>query len=274
METENLNVKPIGNDKDHKSWVWTYFGKLESLDNNFDKCLDTSERYCSLCFKINNSLKKYGDGTSLDVLAYHLVNSHNLIKNNQEKNKIIIKNSNDKNNQINKQNSKKKLTQEELNNLITLFGISANLPFSIVENNSFINLVNQLTPNLTVPSRTLVSKKYLNDIYSSLYLKIVQLISNLENKVISICLDLWFCRPKKSSFIVFNSQFSIDKISYSVMLKFIEVEHPHTSDHLKLILNNLINEYNLQNKIIVYTTDEGNSFLFFLFNLIIKTNFY
>ena len=118
-------------------------------------------------------------------------------------------------------------------------------------------MINYLAPQFSIPARTTVSTTGLTELYSFYYNRISQIVRLAKSDFLALCLDIWLCVPQRTSYIIFNLHLIINNQLVRVMLKFAHLEHPHTSEHIKIWLEQVLQEFELQQKAIIYVTDEG-----------------
>lgn len=154
---------------------------------------------------------------------------------------------------------KVKLNQQLVNQLIIQFVISRNEAFEVVEDRRFQNLINALAPQFKIMSSRNLSTTCLNQEFSTIFKKINQIIKSVQFDTFSLCMDIWFCKPKNRSFLAFNMIFNGLNQNIQVLLSFFELDQPHNSDHIKLALNSVLNQFQLNDKKIIFCTDEGRN---------------
>lgn len=129
----------------------------------------------------------------------------------------------------------KKVTQARLRKLVVEAVVDCNLPFSIVENPSFKNLVTDGQGRITlhVPSRRTVSK----DIFLQYEKSMSSLCSSIAGSIsnLSITFDLWTDRSTRGFVAVTGHYFDAEYVLRSPLLsiEFLEKStEGHTADRL------------------------------------------
>ena len=85
------------------------------------------------------------------------------------------------------------------------------------------------------------------------------MLTSEQFQTIYICCDIWLCKPKRSSFITFNGHFfsHVTNQIVSITLKFKELQTPQNSRHIAEILEQVIREFKLEQKQLIFNSDEG-----------------
>lgn len=191
------------------------------------------------------------DGTALSSPHLHLTSKHNLIKQCSTQLDNVIS-------QLNS-NNLPAINQKTFVALLTLFDVCCAQSFSLVEHPMFRLLMSAVCPQFHIPTRTTLSTSGLDRLYSYMAVRIHRLLTESQFESMTICLDVWLCKPKTVSYVVFNGVFFASGKWTRVMLKFCELKHPHSGEHVKELLSAVLKDFKLEKKIIFYNTDEGSN---------------
>jgi len=120
-------------------------------------------------------------------------------------------------------------------------------PFTIVEENYFINFVHSLHPSARIPTANTVKNRIM-DCYKEDKIKIKALLKDIPGKV-SFTMDCW-TSPSAKSFLSLTAHF-IDKNwkLKSIIIDFIQMNDSHTRNNIKDAFLLGINELSLENKV-------------------------
>ena len=110
------------------------------------------------------------------------------------------------------------------------------LPFRIVEDDSFVDLINFLDPRYTIPSRAYFTKEILPKLYNEAKAKVVDDLARAE--VVSLTTDAWSSRATQS-YITTTAQFiDVDWKLIEYVLETVHVPESHTAEKLAEVLMN------------------------------------
>lgn len=152
----------------------------------------------------------------------------------------------------------KQISQKTVDNAVLNFIIQGLQPFSLVEVPAFQSLVTDLQPKCTVMSRTTVRRKL-----GSATLQMKEKIKEEMKKAsyIATTTDCWSARRR--SFLGITAHW-LDSSSFkrhSVALACRQLKGSHTFDVLAGALNDIHLEYEIREKIVRTTTDNGSNFI-------------
>lgn len=148
-----------------------------------------------------------------------------------------------------------KIKKEIDNHIMNLF-IWDLQPFSLVEDKGFRELVNFAFPNYVIPSR----KYFSNNLLPGLYEQVKTLTkAALNEDVESICLttDMWTSRNNDSYLAVTGHYIDSNYKLQSVLLECKVLESRHTALNLAEELKNVVQEWNILDKILLTVSDNG-----------------
>lgn len=120
------------------------------------------------------------------------------------------------------------------------------LPFSTVENKGFRSLISTIEPLYTIPSRKSITTRI-----EKMYIDKSQSIRNIIENInyISLTTDGW-TSTAIDSYLTFTAHYFDDNWKlYSVTLSIEEIQESHTAENLKDSIMNVIESWNLNNKI-------------------------
>ena len=147
--------------------------------------------------------------------------------------------------------------QETLRQFLVDWIIENAQPFSVVLSPSFRHFISELDPAFVMPCpETIRSMIHIAFNYSFPQLKN---ILNKESTSVSCTMDLWTARNRQGylgitcSFI--NSKFQLCEFTLSISY----VRYPHTAENIVETLEQVLNEWEIRNKVFYITTDNGSN---------------
>lgn len=152
----------------------------------------------------------------------------------------------------------KQISQKKVDNAVLNFIVQGLQPFSLVELPAFQSLVKDLQPKSTLMSRTTVRRKLAN---ATGLMKEKIKEEMRKASYIATTTDCWSARRR--SFIGITAHW-LDPHSFqrhSVALACRQLKGSHTFDVLAGALNDIHLEYEIREKIVRTTTDNGSNFL-------------
>jgi len=149
--------------------------------------------------------------------------------------------------------SKSKMIDQQLVKMI----VKEYHPFSVVEDIEFRKLIKMLCPTYVIPSRKTVTQSLMPQMFEMT----VECVKDTLRNVEAVCLttDGWTSRSNQS-FISVTAHFIDPKnetLVSSVLLGCIDFDEKHTSDNLARFLRNIVDEWNLSNKLTAVITDNA-----------------
>jgi len=217
--------------------VWEYILKTKNNDNVIVSL------NCQLCEA------EYGVSTSTATLRRHLTSIHSSIY------------KQDKQDNQPEQNSSYTFTEQIHITIKLVEWIVVDLqPFSIVEQAEFKQLIYTLDPRYVIPCRQII-KREVNSLFNKRKTNIKLELNNISTKI-ALTTDIWSSKYNNAAFLgitmhYINNDWEVKRC----LLDFIPIEGSHTG---ALILNNLteiLQEFNISDKIISLTTDNGSNML-------------
>ncbi|XP_043970018.1 uncharacterized protein LOC122829491 [Gambusia affinis] len=151
-----------------------------------------------------------------------------------------------------------KVSQKSVDHAVINFIVQGLHPFGIVEQAGFRSLVQQLQPNSTVISRSTV-RTMIEKNTAEMKANVRKAMQNI--KYIATTTDSW--TSHRQSFVGVTAHW-IDPESLersSVALACRRLKGPHTFDALAGLLNDIHTEFNIREKIVRTTTDNGSNFV-------------
>lgn len=132
-------------------------------------------------------------------------------------------------------------------------------PLSVVENIGFNDFVKKLNPSYSLPSRYIVTNNLLSAEYKKKYEDIKKRISEGE----SICLttDAWTSKANESYISLTAHFISKDWKLNSLFLNCFKTVNDHTAENLKNELLEVVNKWDIQNKISCVVSDNAANIL-------------
>jgi len=149
--------------------------------------------------------------------------------------------------------SKSKMIDQQLVKMI----VKEYHPFSVVEDVEFRNLIKMLCPTYVIPSRKTVTQSLMPQMFEMTVECVKDTLKNVE----AVCLttDGWTSRTNQS-FISVTAHFIDPKnetLVSSVLLGCIDFDEKHTGNNLARFLRNIVEEWNLSNKLTAVVTDNA-----------------
>ena len=153
---------------------------------------------------------------------------------------------------------------------LTIFIGSSNVPNSIVENEEFKSFIKTLDSRYPVPGRALISKE-LDKVLVTLKQNVQALIS--QARKVSLCADIWSKKGLTSSYLGVTAHFFSrrDHQRHVVTLCVKRMPSPHTAQHVREIVEELLQEWELSvDKISLIITDSGSNMMAAFRNVVEK----
>lgn len=128
-------------------------------------------------------------------------------------------------------------------------------PFSIVEDNGFVEFVHGLNPNYSLPSRKVLS----NSILPAAYEQCFNVVKNKMKDVQSVCLttDCWTSSTNES-YLGLTAHYITDDYSLnSVLLECKNNTASSSAENLAREIKQIINKFELQDKVLIVISDNG-----------------
>ncbi|KAG1952333.1 zinc finger BED domain-containing protein [Pimephales promelas] len=152
----------------------------------------------------------------------------------------------------------KRVSQVNINKAVMKFVVEGLQPFSVVDLQAFKDLIQDLQPNATIMSRPTL-RSSIAEATKSMKKKLIAAMSEVE--YIATTTD---CRTtRRRSFIGITAHWldpdSLDR--HSVALACRQLKCSHTFEVLAAALNDIHAEYQIRDKIVRTTTDNGSNFL-------------
>ena len=212
--------------------VWGYFEKIKN--NN----IVTSVK-CQYCEA------EYGTITSTTSLRRHLMSVHASIY---------------MANHLPKQNSHTYAEQHYITIQLAQW-ITVDLqPFNIVEQAEFQEFVHALDPYYTIPCRQTI-KEEIDSLFSQRRINIISEINNITSKI-ALTTDIWSSKYNNTAFLGITMHYiNNDWEAKKCLLDFISIEGSHTANLILNKLTNVLQDFNISDKVISLTTDNGSNML-------------
>ena len=219
-----------------ESDVWKFFQKAKNDDNVVISI------NCQLCET------EYGTKTSTTTLRRHLESSHS---------SVYIPNNKQKQRQI----SPYTLAEQKHITVKLAQWITVDLqPFSVVERMEFKQFIYVLDPRYVIPCRQNI-KQEIDSLFLQRKANIQSDINTFTTKV-ALTTDIWSSSYSNIAFLgitmhYINSDWKLKKC----LLDFIPIEGSHSARLISSKITNLLQEFNLSDRIISLTTDNGSNML-------------
>lgn len=145
--------------------------------------------------------------------------------------------------------------QKELRKFLTDWIIDDLQPLYVVQSPSFRRLISELDPAFIMPDEKGI-KKVIGNAYNYTLPALIKKIK-LEAKNVSLTTDMWTSRGGQGyigitcSYI--DSNFNLNEITLTVNY----VRYPHTAQHITESLEEILEKWNLRDKVFTITTDNA-----------------
>lgn len=152
-------------------------------------------------------------------------------------------------------NKQSRINSSMAKNLI----IKCNLPFTIIENPAFREFIRECYPKWQPVS----AKKLKSDITSSFKDRIHKVICDTLEKVndLTLTVDAWSDRRSRS-FLGITCHFIDDRmVPQAFLIDFVRMKSPHTSDHIQQLTENVLDRFNIKEKVFRIITDNASSMI-------------
>jgi len=183
----------------------------------------------------------YSLKSSTGNLAKHLYRKHN----------IDIQNIS-----VNDENETSEQCQEAITLQLIKHIVVSKSPFNIVENQTFIDLCKVLNKDYIVPSRRTIIRSIESE-YDILEVKMKHIFTNPHIKLALTC-DGWSSRKFKGYFVITAHWIDDEWELKSIILDFKYFPPPHNCTNTANLIMGVVNKYNISQKIISVTTDNGS----------------
>jgi len=162
-------------------------------------------------------------------------------------------------NTLKKRKSFSLFDSKEYTRLILNFIINNNLPFSIIESKSLKELLKYLRDVLSTINRRTIKNK-LDLLYNFEFNKLKALLAK-NNSKFSITLDEWNS-SNNIDFLAITLHFYNNKFelrNYLIAFEYLNEDESYIDNLLSDILNNILKEYNIREKLLAITRDNAKS---------------
>jgi hypothetical protein len=219
--------------------VWNFFQKIRNVNNviiSFN---------CQLCEA------EYGSLTSTSTLRRHLMKVHA---------STYVYEPNQLSRNSSRNFSYTGTEQKYITTKLTQWVAADLQPFTIVEQEQFRELVHTLDPYYNLPCRQTL-KEEVNLLFSQRKSNIKSEINNLTSKV-ALTTDIWSSTYNNTAFLgitmhCITNDWKIKKC----LLNFISIEGSHSAALILTKLTDVLQEFNISDRIISLTTDNGSNML-------------
>jgi hypothetical protein len=145
--------------------------------------------------------------------------------------------------------------QNELRQFLTDWIIEDLQPLYVVQSPSFRRLISELDPGFIMPDEKGI-KKIIFSAYNFTLPKLIEKIK-VETKSVSLTTDMWTSKSGQGYIGVtcsyIDSKFNLNEITLTVNY----VRYPHTAQHIAESLEEVLEKWNLREKVFVITTDNA-----------------
>ena len=132
-------------------------------------------------------------------------------------------------------------------------------PFSVVEDQGFVSLLNQLQPRCKIPIRKYFSATLIPELYTKCKETVEKILQS--QKFVALTSDIWSSRGH-DSVISFTAHFITDKfVGRHCLLQASKFNERHTGDNIALMFADCICQWEIQSKIVCVLRDGGANFV-------------
>ena len=129
------------------------------------------------------------------------------------------------------------------------------MPLSIVESESFKELIHFCDPRITIPSRSTLSTSWLPNLYKEKKDELINQLQQVES--VALTTDMWTSRTNEG-FLTVTAHFIDNEMQFfSKVLSTVNVPENHTSANIALRLTDVINTWELDRKVTGIVTDNA-----------------
>jgi len=212
--------------------VWKYI----------DKITDSEKPKCKICAKV------FSVKSSTSTLRNHIQKYH----------KHVYKEANQTTLNFSSSNSYyDKRTNSEFVKLLLRWIVIDMLPFSLVESNSFKDFIQKLNPKFQCPGRSTLKNEIVSE-FDSRRKHVVNFVKNISGRC-SLTTDIW-SSIKNEAFIGVTIHYITNEWELKhFTLEVLRITGSHTGSAIYEILNKLLEDFHLKEKIISVTTDNGSN---------------
>ncbi|XP_026484617.2 E3 SUMO-protein ligase ZBED1-like [Vanessa tameamea] len=212
----------------------------------FDKVDESGTKVrCKLCSAVLTT----GGGTS-NMLS-HLKRKHSEIVSTQTNSSISSGDNNDSVSTIEQSLSP---NFKEIDEALTLMLATDFQPFSMVDDKGFRNFVRHINPNYRIPEKRTIRYELMPKLFNELKAKLKRILSDIDN--LSLTTDVWTSNSMESYITITVHFFYRDDLKSCVLTTTLLTES-HTADHLKDVVHQIFTEWEIRDKVICITTDNG-----------------
>lgn len=260
--------------KDLTSIVWNYFGKLIYLlakgelteDELAEDELVPGRVFCSLCLTEQQTesnqicLERFQAKSSYDISTAttsglkHLRKRHGIcspltVEENQQKiRSLIVKNP--------------RLTQELFDLKMTEMMVASYTSFDWLGVPQVRDLFATFCPDFKLRQPDQEASAGLSTLFDHTHTGVMRFfIESKEVRAVSLTFDIHHLRAKKSTFLGINVHFILNGKMTSLMIGYEPLQGFQDAEDLVPIVRSKVNEFSLENKHIIYVTDDGKNLI-------------
>jgi hypothetical protein len=135
--------------------------------------------------------------------------------------------------------------------------ISDLIPINVVQSEAFRRFIHEFDPAFTMPCRETV-KNIICEAYNYSFPCLKEMLS-IQATSVSLTMDLWTARNRQGYLGVTCSYIDQSFKLRELTLDITYTRYPHTSVHIRDTLENILNKWNIREKVYVITTDNANN---------------
>lgn len=127
-------------------------------------------------------------------------------------------------------------------------------PISVVEDTGFKNLIQELEPRYSLPSRRTIGRTLLPDLYSQIKTRLLSILRNIEN--VAITTDIW-TSANTQSYLTLTCHFILYDDLKSYVITTTKLSEQHTGPYLANVMKKYFGEWGISKKISAIVSDNA-----------------
>lgn len=129
-------------------------------------------------------------------------------------------------------------------------------PFSVVDDKGFRNFVKCINPNYKIPDKRVIRYELMPKMFYEAEAKLKRILSEIKN--LSATTDIWTSNTMES-YITVTIHFFHENDLKSYVLTTSPLAQSHTADNLKEVVHQILTKWQIRDKVLCITTDNGSN---------------
>ena len=247
-----------------KSDVWQYFGYPGTINNTI---LTKQRVICTLCYQDmpykNNTSNLFSHLEHHHIQQYrklHKDNNNYFTESNSRQ--VTLYDSIEKSTPLSRSSPRHK----QLVEAVGAFIVEDLRPVAVVDGKGFTKLMKVAKPHFTIPSRTYFSQTVLPAHYVDVKKKVEALLSTTQ--YCSITTDIWTAKYQTRGYLSLTCHFIDNEWTLrSIVLTTVALTTDHNGDDISDTLSELIDQWNITDKVVASTTNNASNIIKAMRNL-------